>query len=98
MNNKKDFEFTIESGKSERHYWMDLWRYRELFYILAWRDIAVRYKQTIMGVLWAVVRPLLTMMIFVIVFGHIAKLPSEGIPYPIFVFAARDCSKFCVSI
>jgi lipopolysaccharide transport system permease protein len=88
MNNKKDFEFTIESGKSERHYWMDLWRYRELFYILAWRDIAVRYKQTIMGILWAVVRPLLTMMIFVIVFGHIAKLPSEGIPYPIFVFAA----------
>lgn len=88
MTNKKDFEFTIESGKSERHYWMDLWRYRELFYILAWRDIAVRYKQTIMGVLWAVVRPLLTMMIFVIVFGHIAKLPSEGIPYPIFVFAA----------
>lgn len=88
MDNKNSFEFTIESGKSERHYWMDLWRYRELFYILAWRDIAVRYKQTIMGILWAVVRPLLTMIIFVIVFGHIAKLPSEGIPYPIFVFAA----------
>lgn len=85
-NNK--FEFTIESGKTERHYWMDLWRYRELFYILAWRDIAVRYKQTIIGVLWAVLRPLLTMMIFVVVFGKIAKLPSEGVPYPIFVFAA----------
>lgn len=84
----KDFEFTIESGKAERHYWMDLWRYRELFYILAWRDIAVQYKQTIMGILWAVIRPLLTMIIFVIVFGKIAKLPSEGIPYPIFVFAA----------
>ncbi len=84
----RDFEFTIESGKTERHYWMDLWRYRELFYILAWRDIAVRYKQTIIGVLWAILRPLLTMMIFVVVFGHIAKLPSEGVPYPIFVFAA----------
>lgn len=82
------FQFTIEAGKSERHYWMDLWRYRELFYILAWRDIAVRYKQTIIGILWAIIRPLLTMMIFVVVFGKIAKLPSEGVPYPIFVFAA----------
>ncbi len=88
MEKNRDFEFTIESGKTERHYWMDLWRYRELFYILAWRDIAVQYKQAIMGVLWAVIRPLLTMIIFVIVFGKIAKLPSEGIPYPIFVFAA----------
>jgi len=88
MIEKEKFEFTIESGKAERHYWMDLWRYRELFYILAWRDIAVQYKQTIMGVLWAVLRPLLTMMIFVVVFGKIAKLPSEGVPYPIFVFAA----------
>ena len=84
----KDFEFTVEAGKSERHYWMDLWRYRELFYILAWRDIAVQYKQTIIGILWAVIRPLLTMIIFVIVFGKIAKLPSEGVPYPIYVFAA----------
>jgi lipopolysaccharide transport system permease protein len=88
MKNQQDFQFTIEAGKSERHYWMDLWRYRELFYILAWRDIAVRYKQTIIGVLWAVIRPLLTMIIFVVVFGKIAKLPSEGVPYPIFVFAA----------
>jgi lipopolysaccharide transport system permease protein len=88
MQNNNNFEFTIESGKSERHYWMDLWRYRELFYILAWRDIAVRYKQTIIGVAWAVLRPLLTMLIFVVVFGKIAKLPSEGMPYPIFVFAA----------
>ena len=84
----QEFEFTIESGKAEHHYWVDLWRYRELFYILAWRDIAVRYKQTIFGVLWAIIRPLLTMIIFVIVFGKIAKLPSEGVPYPIFVFAA----------
>jgi lipopolysaccharide transport system permease protein len=88
MSNEADYQFTIEANKTERHYWMDLWRYRELFYILAWRDIAVRYKQTIIGVLWAVLRPLLTMIIFVVVFGKIAKLPSEGIPYPIFVFAA----------
>lgn len=85
---KSEFEFTIEAGKTERHYWFDLWRYRELFYILAWRDIAVQYKQTTMGVLWAVIRPLLTMIIFVVVFGKIAKLPSEGVPYPVFVFAA----------
>lgn len=88
MTDNQDFTLTIEAGKAERHYWIDLWRYRELFYILAWRDIAVRYKQTIIGVLWAVIRPLLTMVIFVIVFGKIAKLPSEGVPYPIFVFAA----------
>jgi len=88
MEKNQEFQFTIEAGKSERHYWADLWRYRELFYILAWRDISVRYKQTVIGVLWAVLRPLLTMMIFVVVFGKIAKLPSEGVPYPIFVFAA----------
>jgi lipopolysaccharide transport system permease protein len=88
MSENADFQFTIEAGKAERHYWMDLWRYRELFYILAWRDIAVRYKQTVIGVLWAVVRPVLTMMILVVVFGKIAKLPSEGVPYPIFVFSA----------
>ena len=82
------FDQTIESGKTERHYWSDIWKYRELFYILAWRDISVRYKQTVIGVAWAVLRPLLTMIIFVIVFGKIAKLPSEGVPYPIFVFAA----------
>jgi lipopolysaccharide transport system permease protein len=88
MTSKSNFQFTIEAGKTERHYWLDLWRYRELFYILAWRDIAVRYKQTVIGVLWAVLRPLLTMIIFVVVFGKIAKLPSEGVPYPVFVFAA----------
>jgi len=88
MNKQQQFQFTIEAGRTERHYWMDLWRYRELFYILAWRDIAVRYKQTIIGIAWAVLRPLLTMLIFVVVFGKIAKLPSEGVPYPIFVFAA----------
>ena len=79
----------IEAGHTEKHYWADLWRYRELFYILAWRDIAVRYKQTAVGVLWAVLQPLLTMAIFVLIFGRLAKLPSEGAtPYPLMVFAA----------
>ncbi|MDB4409383.1 ABC transporter permease [Gammaproteobacteria bacterium] len=88
MNKTVDFQLTIEAGKAERHYWVDLWRFRELFFILAWRDIAVRYKQTAVGVMWAVIRPVLTMMILVVVFGKIAKLPSEGVPYPVFVFAA----------
>lgn len=78
----------IEAGRTEKHYWMDLWRYRELFYFLAWRDILVRYKQTAIGIVWALLRPLLTMVVFTVVFGKLAKLPSEGVPYPILVFAA----------
>ena len=78
----------IEAGRTERHYWKDLWRYRELFYFLAWRDILVRYKQTVIGLAWALIRPLLTMVVFVFVFSKLAKLPSEGVPYPILVFAA----------
>ena len=78
----------IEAGRTERHYWRDLWRYRELFYFLAWRDILVRYKQTAIGVAWALIRPLLTMIILTIVFGNVARLPSDGVPYPILVFAA----------
>ncbi len=81
-------EIVIEAGRAERHYWRDLWRYRELFYFLAWRDILVRYKQTAIGVLWALIRPLLTMIVFTLVFGKLAKLPSGGVPYPILVFAA----------
>lgn len=81
-------ELIIEAGRTERHYWKDLWRYRELFYFLAWRDILVRYKQTVIGLAWALIRPLLTMIVFVVVFGKLAKLPSEGTPYPILVFAA----------
>jgi lipopolysaccharide transport system permease protein len=77
----------LEAGRAERHYWRDLWHYRELFLILAWRDVAVRYKQTVIGVAWAVVRPLLTMMIFTVVFGRVAHLPSGGAPYPLLVFA-----------
>src|SRR5438093_13376087 len=78
----------IEPGRTEKNYWADLWRYRELFLILAWRDISVRYKQTIIGVAWAVIRPFLTMVVFTVIFGRIAGLPSNGIPYALMVFAA----------
>ncbi len=81
-------ELVIEAGRAERQYWKDLWRYRELFYFLAWRDILVRYKQTAIGIAWALIRPFLTMVVFTVVFGSLAKLPSEGVPYPILVFAA----------
>jgi lipopolysaccharide transport system permease protein len=78
----------IEAGRTERHYWLDLWRYRELFRVLAWRDLAVRYKQTVIGVLWALIRPFLTMLIFTIIFSRIAKLPTDGdAPYALMVFA-----------
>ena len=79
----------LEAGRTDRHYWMDLWRYRELFLILAWRDLSVRYKQTIIGVAWAVLRPLLTMLVFTVVFGRLARLPADGsAPYALMVFAA----------
>lgn len=81
-------ELIIEAGRTEGQYWRDLVRYRELFYFLAWRDVLVRYKQTVIGVLWAVLRPFLTMVVFVFVFSRIAKLPSDGAPYPVMVFAA----------
>ena len=84
-----DFDLIIEPGRTEKNYWKDLWRYRELFIILSWRDLKVRYKQTAIGIAWSVIRPLLTMIIFTVVFGKIAKLPSEGsAPYAIMVFAA----------
>lgn len=82
-------ELILEPGRTEKNYWRDLWRYRELFYFLAWRDILVRYKQTVIGIAWAVIRPLLTMIVFTIIFGRIAKLPAPGdVPYPLLVFAA----------
>jgi lipopolysaccharide transport system permease protein len=85
----KQEQLIIEAGRTEKHYWADLWRYRELFYILSWRDIKVRYKQTVVGALWSIIRPLLTMVIFTLVFSKIAKLPSEGAaPYAIMVYAA----------
>jgi homopolymeric O-antigen transport system permease protein len=77
----------IEAERTERHYWKDLWRYRELFYFLAWRDIAVRYKQTAIGVAWIWLRPLLTMLILTLVFGRLAQLPSDNVPYALLVFA-----------
>lgn len=79
-------ELVIEAGRAERQYWHDLWRYRELFYFLAWRDLLVRYKQTVVGVLWSVLRPFLTMVVLTIVFGKFGKMPSGGVPYPILVF------------
>jgi lipopolysaccharide transport system permease protein len=79
----------LEPGRTEKNYWADLWRYRELFIILAWRDISVRYKQTIIGVAWAIIRPFLTMLVFTVIFGRVAKLPSDGnAPYALMVFAA----------
>lgn len=88
MNYQSQTELIIEAGRTENQYWKDLWRYRELFYFLAWRDIIVRYKQTTFGIAWALIRPFLTMVVFTFVFGNLAKLPSEGAPYPILVFAA----------
>ncbi len=88
MVNQNQPELILEAGRAEQQYWKDLWRYRELFYFLAWRDILVRYKQTAIGMAWALIRPFLTMVVFTVVFGNLAKLPSEGAPYPILVFSA----------
>jgi lipopolysaccharide transport system permease protein len=83
-----DFDLWIEPGRSEQHYWRDLWRFRELFLVLAWRDVAVRYKQTAAGAAWAIVQPFLSMIIMTVIFGRVAGLPSEGTaPYAIMVFA-----------
>jgi len=79
-------KLTIEAGKTERQYWRDLWKYRELFYFMAWRDLLVRYKQTVVGVAWSLIRPLLTMLILAIIFGTFGKMPSGGVPYPLMVF------------
>src|SRR3954447_23708350 len=82
-------EVVIEAGRTEANYWRDIWRYRELFYFLAWRDILVRYKQTVIGVAWALIRPLLTTIVMTVVFSKVARLSSPGaIPYALLVFAA----------
>ena len=84
----ENYELVIERGRAERHYWLDLWRYRELFQVLAWRDISVRYKQTVIGAAWAIIRPFLTMIVFTVIFGKLAQLPSDGTaPYALMVFA-----------
>jgi len=78
----------LEAGRADRQYWQDLWRYRELFAVLAWRDVTVRYKQTIIGAAWAVLQPFATLVVFTVLFGYIAKMPTEGsTPYPLLVFA-----------
>ena len=78
---------TIEAGRAEANYWRDLWGFRELLFFLAWRDVLVRYKQTVIGVSWSLIRPLVTMIVFTIVFGKLAGLPSEGVPYQYVVAA-----------
>lgn len=88
MNTDSQVYTFIEAGRAERHYWRDLWHYRELFYFLAWRDIAVRYKQTLIGIAWSLVKPLATVIVFTLVFGGLAKLPSHGAPYAVFVLVA----------
>ena len=88
MSSHRERTLVIEPGRRELDYWSDLWHFRELFAILAWRDVAVRYKQTVVGVAWAFMRPFLTMIVFAIIFGRLAKLPSEGTaPYAVMVFA-----------
>lgn len=78
-------QLVIEAGRTERQYWRDLWRFRELFYFLSWRDLLVRYKQTFVGVGWSLIRPFLMMTILTLVFGKLGKMPSGGVPYPLLV-------------
>ncbi len=82
------YDLVIEPGRGVRHYWLDIWKYRELFAFLAWRDVLVRYKQTVIGIAWSIIRPFLTMIVFTVVFGKLARFPSEGVPYAILVYAA----------
>lgn len=88
MQRGNDKEVVIRAEGSAADYWRDIWTYRELFAFLAWRDILVRYKQTVLGVLWCVLKPVLTMVVFTVIFGKLARLPSDGVPYPVLVFAA----------
>jgi len=86
-DSEQKYTLHISPGKVEINYFKDLWRYRELFLFLAWRDVLVRYKQTVIGVLWSVLRPLITMIVFTVVFSKLANLPSNGAPYGVMVFA-----------
>lgn len=88
MESSSNISTVIEAGHIERRYWQDIWRYRELLYFLAWRDVLVRYRQTSIGVAWALIRPLLTMIVFSIIFGRVAQMPSAGVPYPLLVLSA----------
>jgi lipopolysaccharide transport system permease protein len=80
-------ELVIEPGRGARHYWGDLWRYRELLGFLAWRDVKVRYKQTVLGASWALLQPAITLVVFTFVFGRLAKMPAGNVPYPLLVMA-----------
>jgi lipopolysaccharide transport system permease protein len=84
----EEFDLIVEPGRSAKNYWNDIWRFRELFVFLAWRDILVRYKQTVIGLAWSLIRPFLTMIVFTVVFGKVAKLDAQGVPYAILVYAA----------
>lgn len=91
-------ELIIEAGRTEQQYWRDLWHFRELFYILAWRDILVRYKQTVIGIAWAVIRPFVTVVVFTLVFNRVAKLDApQGMPYALFVAVAMMPWQFFAS-
>jgi lipopolysaccharide transport system permease protein len=79
-------ELIIAADRAERQYWSDLWRYRQLFYYLAWRDLLVRYKQTVVGVAWSLLKPLMSMVVLTVVFGKLGKMPSGNVPYPLLVF------------
>lgn len=87
MNSRDTPEITIRTNAENRQYWSELWRFREMLFLFAWRDVVVRFKQTIFGVAWAVVRPLITMVVFTLIFGKLANLPSHNVPYPLLVFA-----------
>jgi lipopolysaccharide transport system permease protein len=88
MRQTPAYELIISPGRRNREYLADLWRYRELFYFLAWRDILVRYKQTAIGITWVLVKELATLVTFAVIFGRLAGMPSDGVPYPLLVCAA----------
>ncbi len=80
-------EYIIESSGNKLFEWKELWRYRELFYFFTWRDIKIKYKQTVLGFLWAILQPLLMMIIFTLFFGRALNIPSQNLPYPVYVFS-----------
>ena len=85
----------IQPVKSLFHFDLgDVWKYRELLYFLVWRDVKVRYKQTVIGAMWAIIQPLMTMLVFTIIFGKFAKISSDGLPYPVFAYTAFVAVEF----
>ena len=89
-----EFETRIDASSTPSDYWQQVWRYRELVFFLVWRDLLVRYKQTAMGIAWVVIRPAVSALIFTVVFGRLAKLPSDGLPYPVMVLAGLIAWQF----